>query len=149
MADELDIKVNQMYRYYRTDKSNYVIKNLAYAITRGEQTKKGKIARIVNWMKNNIRYQREPGKVDVTVPPSRLVNLKVGDCEDITLMISTLAGILGISTKWKVISEDGDMWSHIYPLVQMNGKYTPVDLAAPVPLYSEVNYKKSRIYDLI
>ena len=149
MADELDIKVNRMYRYYRNEKSNPIIKNLAYAIANGEQTKEGKVTRIISWIKNNIRYQREPAKVDVIVPPTRLTNLKVGDCEDITLFLSTLSGILGVSSKWKVISQDGNTWTHIYPLVQMNGRYSPVDLAAPVPLFSEVNYKKSRIYDLI
>lgn len=146
--DELDVKVQRLLKYYRVERNNPVIKNLAYGITQGETTRQGKLTRIINWVRGNIRYQREPAKLDIIVPPARLVNLRTGDCEDISLIISTLSGIVGIPTKWKVISQDGRKWTHIYPLVPFNGYYRPVDLAAPIGLGSEVSYAKSRIYNV-
>ena len=108
-----------------------------------------KAERIANWVKNNIRYQREPPKLDIALPPLRLINLGVGDCEDFSMLISSLAGVVGIPSKWKVISQNGKVWSHIYPLLRINGAYKPVDLTVPLPLFGEVrNYVQSRIYDV-
>lgn len=146
--DELDIKVNRMYRYYQAEKYSPIIKNLALRITQGETTRQGKVMRIANWIRNNIRYQREPPKFDITLSPTRLLNLGVGDCEDITLLTSTLCGVLGISTKWKVVSQDGLRWTHIYPSIAWNGVHKPMDLSAPVPLGTEVPYRKQRTYNL-
>jgi len=55
---------------------------------------------------------------------------------------------VGIDTKWKVISQDGKIWTHVYPLVRINGTYKPLDLTIPLPYFSEVRGIKSRIYSI-
>ena len=147
--DELDVKINRLRRYYWEAINNPVIRNLAYRITYGAKTDMEKVERIANWVKSNIRYQREPPKLDIIVPPLRLVNLRTGDCEDLSLIISSLSGVVGIPSKWKVISQDGKVWHHIYPLLWVNGSYRPVDLSVPLPLFGEVkNFVKYRIYNV-
>ena len=96
--DALDVKINRLRQYYWGSVNHPVIRNLAYRITEGAKTNMEKVIRIANWVKNNIRYQREPPKLDIIVPPLRLINLRAADCEDLSLFISTLAGAVGIPT---------------------------------------------------
>jgi len=144
----LDAKIKRLRQYYLGNVNHPVIRNLAYKITAGAKTNKEKVIRIANWVRNNIRYQREPPKLDIIVPPLRLINLRAGDCEDLALFISTLAGAVGIPSKWKVISQDGQKWNHIYPLLLVNGSYKPMDLTVSLPLFGEVRSVKARIYDI-
>ena len=148
--DALDVRVIQLRKYYQEAVNNPVIRSLAKRITSGARTDLEKVLRIAGWVKKNIRYQKEPPGIDIIVPPLRLINLGVGDCEDHLLLISSLAGAVGIPVKWKVISQDGRVWRHIYPLVRVGGRFRPVDLTVPsLPLFGEVRgFVKARVYSV-
>ena len=147
--DALDTRISLFRNYYRQAVNSPVIRNLANRITYGAKTDMEKVERIADWVRNNIRYQREPPKLDIAVPPVRAIEIKRIDCEDYAMLISSLAGAVGIPSKWKVISQNGRIWSHIYPLLRVNGAYKPVDLTVPLPLFGEVrNYIQSRVYNV-
>jgi len=40
-----------------------------------------------------------------------------GDCEDYTILLGATALRLGILTRYKVVSTNGQTWDHIYPLL--------------------------------
>lgn len=147
--DALNARIWYFRKYYWKAINNPVIISLAHRITAGARTNMEKVERIANWVKANIRYQKEPKKLDIFVPPERLINIKAGDCEDFSVLLSSLAGVVGIPSKWKVISQNGKVWSHIYPLLKVDGSYKPVDLTIPLPLFEEFKpYVKYRIYNV-
>jgi len=144
--DELDIKLQRMRSIIRADSKNPLIRNYARMITKGETTDLGKVRALYNWVRNNIRYQREPRKLDIFIRPVMVMLNKdrTGfDCEDQAGLISSMALSLGLPVKHKVISCNG-RWSHIYPIIG----YMPADTAAPVAFGREVSYRKARVYKL-
>jgi len=146
--DELDIKINHIRRLIKEDMNNPSMRILAQQITKGYNTDLGKSRAIYDWIKQNLNYVREDSGLDVHQKPSITVNLGRFDCEDSTALFATLAGIVGIPTKLKVIRQTPNLWSHVYPLALTNGKFLPYDNAAPVLMEKEVQYLGFRIYDV-
>jgi len=142
MADLLDVKVEMIKRLAIEDSYNPVIRNLARSITKDAKTNFGKVKALYLWVKKNIKYRRDPKNLDIYVRPIMALKVKRLDCEDITALLGSLALSLGLPVKFKVISQDGRVWSHIYPII--NGIIC--DAAASIPFGTEVIYKKARIY---
>ena len=145
--DELDFRVNQLKKLIYEDMNHPKVRILAQQITKGYNTNLGKARAIYNWIKQNIHYTRDQENLDIYTRPSMLIELGRGDCDDSAMLFSSLAGIVGIPIKLKIITQDKKVWSHVYPLA-LNGKWLPYDAAAPVYMEKEVNYLDSRIYDV-
>ena len=145
--DELDIKINQIHKLIQEDINHPKVRILAQQITKGLNTNLGKARAIYNWIKQNIHYVRDPDGLDIYTRPSVLIDLGRGDCDDSATLYATLAGIVGVPTKLKIITQDQKVWSHVYP-ISLNGKWLAYDAAAPVLMENEVTYLDSRIYDV-
>lgn len=145
--DELDIKIGQLKKLIYADMNHPKVRILAQQITRGLNTNLGKSRAIYNWIKQNIHYTRDADGLDIYTSPSRTIELGRGDCDDVSALYSSLAGIVGVPVKLKVITQDQRVWSHIYP-ISLNGKWLAYDAAAPVLMEKEVSYLDSRIYDV-
>jgi transglutaminase-like putative cysteine protease len=52
-------------------------------------------AAILNWIRTNIRYTRDPRTVEQIKRPGRIVETGNADCDDMSILSGTLAGILG------------------------------------------------------
>jgi len=148
--DDLDLKINNLYNYYRAEKGNPILRNLVRRITAGQTTDWGRVQSIVMWMRENLSYQPEPKKLDIIVSPLRVLSgVRRIDCEDYALLFSTLAGIAGIPTKWRVVGQGERItWTHIYPLAKIGASWVPIDLTVPIPLGHEVPYTYKRDYQI-
>ena len=146
--DELDFRVNQLKTLIYEDMNHPEVRILAQQITKGLNTNLGKARAIYNWIKQNIYYIREPEGMDIYLSPSRTIELGRGDCDEASSLFASLAGIVGVPVKLKVVTQDRKIWSHVYPLALTNGKFLPYDAAAPVLMEKEVQYLDSRIYDV-
>jgi len=49
--------------------------------------------------------------------PAETLKKSMGDCEDFTILLGAAALRLGILTRYKVVSTNGQTWDHIYPLL--------------------------------
>ena len=146
--DELDLRVNQLKKLIYADMNHPKVRILAQQITRGLNTNLGKSRAIYNWIKQNIHYTREPDGMDIYLSPSRTIELGRGDCDEASSLFASLAGIVGVPVKLKVVTQDNRMWSHVYPIALTNGKWTIWDAAAPILPEQEVTYLKARIFDV-
>ena len=145
--DELDLRVNQLKKLIYEDMNHPKVRILAQQITKSYNTNLGKARAIYNWIKQNIYYTREPDGMDIYLSPSRTIELGRGDCDEASSLFASLAGIVGVPVKLKIVTQDRKVWSHVYPLA-LNGKWLPYDAAAPVLMEKEVQYLDSRIYDV-
>lgn len=67
-----------------------------------------KVANSVSYVKDIKEYWQSPAE---TLKKSE------GDCEDFTILLGAAALRLGILTRYKVVSTNGETWDHIYPLL--------------------------------
>ena len=52
-------------------------------------------AAVLNWVRTNIRYSRDPRTIEQLKEPQVTVESETGDCDDLSILIGTLIGQLG------------------------------------------------------
>ena len=67
-----------------------------------------KVANSVTYVKDIKEYWQSPAQT---------LEKGQGDCEDFTILLGSAALRLGILTRYKVVSTNGETWDHIYPLL--------------------------------
>lgn len=75
----------------------------------------GEILAIHEWVKNNIRYTRDPVNQETLSHPEELAfNTRAGDCDDMTILEIALLGSIGIRAWPIVIGVQPGVPSHVY-----------------------------------
>lgn len=105
--------------------------------------KKGEANAIFNFVRDNVRYTKDPyGFEYLQTPPTLLEDIRLrmqgkgerpnGDCDDMTLLSLSLLKSIGFNVAIKVVSflESGQ-FSHVYGLVQIKGQWVPFDCVRP------------------
>src|SRR5690348_15235618 len=98
---------------------------------------------IYSWMLANIRFVNDPVGVDqdgtinakeTLRTPETTLNIAAGDCDDFTVLMSTLLQSIGLSTRIITVASDPSdpsQFTHVYPEVLIDGEWIPVDAARP------------------
>lgn len=78
------------------------IRQLAEQIVKGvwPQDYLSEYAAILNWVRRNIRYTRDPRTIEQVQTPRATWQAHAGDCDDMAVLISTLVGVLGGQTRF-------------------------------------------------
>ena len=76
-----------------------------------------------------MRYVRDHAKVDQFASAKKSIRLRAGDCDDGTIVLSSLLMAIGYPIRLRIIQDvNSTSWSHIYPLVGLpNGQWVPLD----------------------
>lgn len=77
----------------------------------------GELRAIYEWVQGRIRYIRDPYGRDIYQSASQTLEVKTADCEDFSILISSMVHTIGYPVALKLASISGDIWDHIYPLV--------------------------------
>ena len=108
IADLIDEgKEDVMIRQLTTD----IIKNVR------ERDYEGDLKAIFKWMRSNIRYTHDPHELDTYQRARRTVDMKAGDCDDMSILIGAMSQSVGYPIRLKVVAFEADEYEHIYPLV--------------------------------
>jgi hypothetical protein len=80
----------------------------------------GEILAVHEWVKNNIRYMRDPVNQETISHPEELAfNSKAGDCDDMTVLEIALLGSIGVRAWPVVVGVTPGMPSHVYLRAQV------------------------------
>ena len=100
----------------------------------------GEARAIYNWVLRNIRFTRDVyGKETLHAAPE-ILRLRIGDCDDFTILMCSLLGTIGHQTRIRTIAghpEDPSQFSHVFPEVLINDKWIPVDAARKSPAFGK------------
>ena len=76
---------------------------------------------IYSWVRQNIRYAKDPYDVEYVQAPRRLLESKQGDCDDIATLLASLCMAMGHECRFMVVGfEDGNP-SHVFCQVAVRG----------------------------
>ena len=104
----------------------------------------GEINAVFNWVKRNIRFTKDPYRLEMVHAPDVILQLKAGDCDDVSILLAALLQSLGHRTRFKVIaSMDPGTFNHVYTQVFHNGKWLSLD---PTVSVSTPGWESPRIY---
>jgi len=87
---------------------------------------------IYEWVRQNIRYVKDPVGKETVRPANVILEVRAGDCDDINgVLLPSLLGTIGIPTRAVTVAAfpGSNEFSHIYAEALINGQWVPVDAA--------------------
>jgi transglutaminase-like putative cysteine protease len=89
---------------------------------------------IYDWVRKNIRFTPDISSAETLRPAREILAIRAGDCDCINgILLPTLFSSVGLESRLVTVAADAsrpDLFSHIYPEVLVNGRWTPADAAA-------------------
>ena len=82
------------------------------------------------WVRDNVRYVRDPINTELLQTPARTLKNKTGDCDDKTTLLAALLASIGhpSTLKFRVIgTEKQNHYSHVYLVARLNKKDVALD----------------------
>lgn len=94
---------------------------------------------IYAWVHANIRFVNDPidsyGDPKETPRPARaILDLGAGDCDDFTILMSSLLQNIGLQTRIVTVASDPrdpSQFTHVFPEVDIDGEWVAADAARP------------------
>lgn len=72
------------------------------------------IAGAYNYVRQNVRYTRDIHDVELFQKADRTLDLKIGDCDDIAILLGSILGNIGYPVIIRIIATDGQAFHHVY-----------------------------------
>lgn len=97
----------------------------------------GEVKALFAWVQANIRYTKDPVAKEKLYPPTELLKIRAGDCDDISMLLAALGLSLGYPTHLVTVGADPEYpneFSHVYVEVEVpagSGQWVALDAARP------------------
>ena len=94
----------------------------------------GEIDALFRWVQRHVRYTKDPFQVEVLHAPRRMLELRAGDCDDMTILLGSLVKSVGHPVRLVLTGPNArrpDLFSHIYLEAQCQGDWIPLDATMP------------------
>jgi len=93
----------------------------------GHRDRLCEVTQIWNFIVLNIRYCQDVRQRDTYATLQASLEAGAEDCDGFTVAFAALLGAVGYPVKARVMSIDGRVWDHIYPIVGIKGRWIPLD----------------------
>jgi hypothetical protein len=100
----------------------------------------GEFRAIFHWISKAIRWTRDPTGKEGLHSAAEILRLRIGDCDDFTILMCSMLGTVGHRTRLVTIAnhaDDPETFSHVYPEVQLNDKWIPMDGGRRNPAFAK------------
>jgi transglutaminase-like putative cysteine protease len=97
----------------------------------------GEIRALFEWVQANIRYTKDPFRLELLHSARRMLELRAGDCDDVAILLGALLEAVGHPVRLVLIGPDPRrprLFSHVYVEVHHRGRWIPVDATMPHPM---------------
>lgn len=92
----------------------------------------GEVRALFEYVRDNIRYQRDVSGVETLANPSLTLQRQVGDCDDQSTLLATLLEAAGYPTRFVIASyNDPRVFEHVFIQVWVNGEWIDCDPTEP------------------
>jgi hypothetical protein len=97
----------------------------------------GEIAALFQWVQRHVRYTKDPFRIEVLHSARRMLELRAGDCDDMTIVLGALIKSVGHPVRIVLTGPDPrrpDLFSHIYLEARHLDQWIPLDATMPYPM---------------
>lgn len=91
----------------------------------------GEVAAVQSWVRDRIRYVRDPIGAEMVQTPKRTLEIMTGDCDDKATVLAALLGSIGFATRFLAIGTDGGPYSHVLAEVRLGTRWLPLESIVP------------------
>jgi len=95
------------------------------------------VATLFHWVLTNIRFTKDPVTKEKLYPPQQLLQIRAGDCDDISMLIAALAIAIGYPARLVTVAatmQAPEDFSHVYVEVELppgSDNWIALDAARP------------------
>jgi transglutaminase-like putative cysteine protease len=97
----------------------------------------GEVCSLFDWVRRNVRYTRDIFRVELLHTPRRMLELRAGDCDDMTILLGSMLLSTGHPVRLVLVGfrpRRPHLYSHIYPEVLVRGRWLALDATMPRPI---------------
>ena len=97
----------------------------------------GEIQTLFEWVKNNVRYTRDIHHVELLHSARRMLELRAGDCDDMTILLASMIKSIGHPVRLVLVGfnpRKKKLFSHIYLEALCKGLWIPLDATMNRPM---------------
>jgi transglutaminase-like putative cysteine protease len=97
----------------------------------------GEVCSLFDFVKRNIRYTRDIFRVELLHSARRMLELRAGDCDDMTILLGAMLMSTGHPVRLVLAGfrpNQPHAYSHIYPEVNVRGRWIPLDATVDKPI---------------
>jgi hypothetical protein len=94
----------------------------------------GEIDALFQWVQRHVRYTKDPFRIEVLHSARRMLELKAGDCDDMTIVLGALIKSVGHPVRIVLTGPDRrrpELFSHIYLEARHHDQWIPLDATMP------------------
>ena len=95
------------------------------------------IKALFEWVQQHIRYTKDTVQVEVLHSARRMLELRAGDCDDMTILLGAMLEAIGHPVRLVLSGPDPlkpDLFTHIYLEAFHKGRWIPLDATMPYPM---------------
>ena len=127
--------LQEMRRIVQDSKRDFLVRDVAATIAQPKLQKDfgGEIASLYKFVRDEIRYVKDPRGVEMVQTPRAILRTKAGDCDDKSTLLASLLESLGHATRFVAVGFAPGRYSHVYIEVRRrNGSWVPLETTEPV-----------------
>ena len=97
----------------------------------------GEIKALFEWVQRHVRYTRDPFRVEVLHSARRMLALRAGDCDDMSIVLGAMLEAIGHSVRLVLTGSNPatpGVFTHIYIEVLYRERWIPLDATMPYPM---------------
>lgn len=94
----------------------------------------GEIKALFEWVQREVRYTKDPFRLEVLHAPRRLLELRAGDCDDMTILLGALLESVGHPVRLVIVGPNPlrpTLFTHVYLEAFHKGRWIPLDATMP------------------
>lgn len=98
---------------------------------------RGEIKALYEWVQQNVRYTKDPFRVEVLHSARRMLQLRAGDCDDMTILLGAMLEAIGHPVRIVLAGPDSlrpRLFTHVYLEAYDKGRWIPLDPTMPYPM---------------
>jgi len=95
------------------------------------------IKALFEWVQQHIRYTKDTFQVELLHSAKRMLELRAGDCDDMTILLGAMLEAIGHPVRLILSGPDPlkpDLFTHIYLEVFHKGRWIPLDATMSYPM---------------
>jgi len=128
-------------RMIRAGAKDFYVRQRAIQIFRQSQVKAkdrfGEVRSLFDWVRRNVRYTRDIFRVELLHSARRMLELKAGDCDDMTILLGAMLRSTGHPVRLVLVGfrpKRPHLYSHIYPEVLVGSRWLALDATMQRPI---------------
>jgi transglutaminase-like putative cysteine protease len=97
----------------------------------------GEVCALFSWVQKNIRYTRDTLHLELLHTPRRMLELRAGDCDDMTILLGSMLRSTGHPVRIVLCGfrpERPHSYSHIYPEARVLRRWIALDATMSHPI---------------